>query len=331
MRSTLILLTLAALSWGCSSGPATTWATHDAIWNGEPTGDFPGVGALTVEGEAFCTGTLIDEFTVLTAAHCVDAIHGYAGADVRFFTGPGATGPLEGGIVIEDAEGHPDWNGSNADMGVVYLTDPSDAPPVFVQVDEMIPGDWEGRRVTLVGYGITGDGLDDSGLKMMTEVAIYAFDEDVFFHYTAGTNACFGDSGGPALHEADGRWWVVGVLSAVFGHKHIDQVCVGGGGYQIRPDVYTDWLQEMAEYNVEAGDDDDSGSAGDDDDTGSAGDDDDTGDGESLDEGGGGCQCTTAEGVRVSPGWTLLLLSGVLSRRRPTRTAARWPRQPRSR
>jgi V8-like Glu-specific endopeptidase len=323
MRSTLALATLLLWTWGCAPPPLDSSTVDEAIWNGDPTSDFPAVGALTADGGAFCTGALVDEVTVLTAAHCVDHILTSPGADVRFYTGAGGAEPLEGGIAVVDAESNPGWNGSNADIGLVYLEQAAEEVPQFVQVDEMPPGEWEGRFVTLVGYGITEDGLVDSGTKMKTEVQIYAFDEDVFFHYTVGTNGCFGDSGGPALYEQDGRWWVVGVLSALFGHR-TEQVCVGGGGYEARPDVYADWISERADINVEPGgddDDDDDDTMGDDDDTGSAGDDDD--DDAALDDGAGGCQCSSTAPNQGLPLAGLPLIGWGLSRRRRTRSAGR--------
>ena len=271
--------------FGCTQLPEETADASDAIWNGTPTDDFPAVGALTEDGAAFCTGTLVDEVTVLTAAHCVDFIDSVGGADIRFYTGPGAPGALEGGVPVVDALSHPDWDGLTADIGLAFLGEPCGETPQFVNVEDMMPFHWKGRDVTLVGYGITADDLDDSGLKLMTEVGIYAFDEDIFFHYTVGTNACFGDSGGPALYEFEEGWRVVGVISGVFDHVHADSSCIGGGGYHIRPDIYADWLHEQAEINVEPSDDDD-----DDDDTT----DDDTVDddvGGPLDDEAGGCQC----------------------------------------
>ena len=300
---------------GCTSPPAATDAWDHAIWNGTPTEDFPAVGALTVEGAAFCTGTLIAPTTVLTAAHCVDYMDGVAGADLRFFTGQGEAGLLDGGAVVDNAESHAACDGWVGDIGLVYLAEPVDEVPQFVNVDEMLPGTWQGRNVTLVGYGITGDGLDDSGLKLMTEVQVYAFDEDVFFHYTAGTNACFGDSGGPALYEVDGRWTVVGVLSGIFGHMHDDSVCIGGGGYQIRPDVYADWIEENAAINDDTAGDDDDTADDDDDDTADDDDDDDAVEGEPLEDSEGGCQCRKVDPAR-SPLAALLVLATMIAAHR---------------
>lgn len=280
-----------------------------AIWNGTPTDEFQPVGALTADGDAFCTGTLVDATSVLTAAHCVDYIESAAGAEIRFYTGAGDPGPLEGGLLVNDAVSHPDWDGWAADIGLVFLDESAVETPQFVNVEEMLPFHWEGERVTLVGYGITEDGLDDSGLKLMTEVEIYAFDEDVFFHYSAGTNACFGDSGGPALYEFEDGWCVVGVLSVVFGHLYKDSSCVGGGGYQIRTDLYADWLQDLATINTEPGDDD---TADDDSDDDAAQDDDTT---LPLDDEDGGCRCTQGP-VGARGLGSLALLAALLLLRR---------------
>jgi len=297
----LALLGGVALAGGCAPAPDPDLWTG-GIWNGTPTEDHPAVGALTVDGATFCTATLVAPDAVLTAAHCIDYMDDLWDEELAFVTGPGGSGPLEGGVPLVDASRHPDWDGWTADIGLVTLDEVADEEPLWAQVDPMDEGEWTGRMVTLVGYGITGDGLSDSGEKLETEVEIYAFDEDVFFHYTAGTNACFGDSGGPALHESEDGWRVVGVLSAVFPHLHDDTSCVGGGGYQIRVDLYADWIAEQVEINVEPGD-------GDDDDDADTGDDDDDG----LEEP-GGCQCRAA-GRRATSGMlALLVLLGIRRR-----------------
>ncbi|MDP7111274.1 MAG: trypsin-like serine protease [Myxococcota bacterium] len=284
---------------GCVSPPEPA-VRSGLIWNGTPTEDHPAVGALTVNGAAFCTGTLVAPDAVLTAAHCIDYLDGVRGEELTFVTGPGDSGPLEGGVPIDESLNHPDWDGWTADIGLVLLAEPASEVPLWAHLDEMDEGEWTGRMVTLVGYGITADGLTDSGEKLETDVEIYAFDEDVFFHYTAGTNACFGDSGGPALYEFEDRWRVVGVLSAVFPYLQDDQSCVGGGGYQIRVDHYADWIAEQVEINTEPGDDDDDDADDDDD--------------EGLDDGGGGCQCRAA-GRRASSGvLALLVLAGARRR-----------------
>lgn len=308
MRSTLLFASLVAVAAGaCSPVPIQAPVAEDAaIWNGTPTSDFPAVGALTMDGGAFCTGTLIAPDAVLTAAHCVEFLDAEPEGDARFVTGSGAAGPLEGGVPVDIALGHPDYDGWNADIGLVFLAEDADEEPAFVQVHEMVEDDWSGEWITLVGFGITADGEDDSGRKLMTEVQIYAFDEDVFFHYTAGTNACFGDSGGPSLFEAEDGWTVLGVLSAVFPHLHDDTACVGGGGYQIRADLYQEWIEEYTEVNVEPDDDD----ADDSDDDDLEGDDD-------LDDDDGACQCRQVPGeVPVGPLTAALLAVLLITRRR---------------
>jgi len=308
MRATPILAAVALTLVGCTTLPDVDLEqVDDAMWNGELTAEFPAVGALVRDGDARCTGTLIDPGVVLTAAHCVDGLTPGEIAEMSFYTGPGSPGPLDGGLPVEDALPHPDYNEVNADLALVFLTVDATEEPVWVWDTDMSPGGWNGTLVTLVGYGITEDGADDAGQKRRTEVEVYAFDEDVFFHYQDGTNACFGDSGGPALWSDGERWWDVGVISALFPHIYKDQVCVGGGGYEIRADVYLAWIEEYALINQEPapGDDDDA---------------DDDDDGVPLDDG-QGCQCTAA-GAGPGPGAVVWLLTALLVVRRTAARAA---------
>lgn len=293
----LALLVLA----GCAPLPDDAPDTAAApIWNGEITADFPAVGALVRDGEARCTATLIDPRVALTAAHCVD---GLTPADIdalTFYTGPGSPGPLSGGIPLEDVLPHPDYNDINADLALLFLAIDAAEEPIWVWDQPMVEAEWSGTLIELVGYGITGDGEDDAGQKRSTQVELYALDEDVFFHYLEGTNACFGDSGGPALWFDGERWWDLGVISALFPFVHKDLICIGGGGYEIRADLYLDWLAEHAEINAEP----------------DPGDDDDDGDDDQGLEDSQGCQCAADPAVGAGTLATMAALLALAARRR---------------
>ncbi len=298
------LLALLAVT-GCDPGlDAPPAATAEPIWNGDPTDDFPAVGALTWDGDTRCTVTLIAPDVALTAAHCVEGLSAADIAELTVYLGPGAVGPLYGDLAVADALPHPEYNQVNADIALVFLADDAPVEPIWIWDEPMDQDAWIDTLIELVGYGVTDDDLDDAGEKRTTRVELYAFDEDVFFHYLGGTNACFGDSGGPALWYDDdhGRWWDLGVISALFPFIHEDQVCVGGGGYEIRVDLYRDWIAEHTDHNQEW----------------DPGDDDDGGDGDgTLGDDGQGCQCGQAGGERRTLGTVpVLLLAGLLAARR---------------
>jgi V8-like Glu-specific endopeptidase len=112
---------------------------------------FASVGQIafdSLEGGFLCSGTLIDDDVVLTAAHCVDI------ATSLQFTVGGNT------YTAADWVYHPKWDSNNLlngyDLGLVKLTGPvSNVTPAtrYTGAGEF------GKVGTSVGYGMTGTGL----------------------------------------------------------------------------------------------------------------------------------------------------------------------------
>lgn len=216
---------------GCSDGVVTEseqWMPlEQAIVNGSVSQEFAATGALLINGRAassLCTGTLVRQDLVLSAAHCFEGIDLSRGDDAQFLIASDLAQP-----VIErrlaSVTPHPDFalsdEGTDHDIAVARLSEPI-AEVVPVAVSMGAARDLVGQTVTLVGYGASaasssrlGADYEGAGVRRSTDVVVrevvgtlwgYTFDE-------TSSGACVGDSGGPAFVRSGGRFLLVGVTS----------------------------------------------------------------------------------------------------------------------
>lgn len=225
-----LLFTFAAgLGLACKSTTQDTSETK-IIGGSEEQGD-PAVVAIYVEIMArearfMCTGTLIAEDLVLTAAHCLNQPRlGFAHV-FRIFTGtdlrdkedrPAAVTGREAHFDKEFQYRHPELG---HDIGVLKLKEPMPIKPV-PYLRGPLSQDLVGTKVRAVGYGLNSSVFDSgSQVKRSTKVKVNAIKERFievggFFH-----NVCRGDSGGPILMEIDGVETIIGVNSYGNGSCH---------------------------------------------------------------------------------------------------------------
>ena len=185
------------------------------------TGYAPVVMVVLPGGRSICTGTIVSEFAVLTAAHCalesgryqVITDKGTFSTHEVFFTGQGNANSTDDlALLVFDRE-NPIANRAAGD--VIY------------SIGDKVS---EGDEIRLVGYGCdnittrTGAGEKRTGTNVISDITDYI--EFVTPKTTSNSanrgiigpdnraGSCFGDSGGPALAKKGNSFEIVGVTHA---------------------------------------------------------------------------------------------------------------------
>ena len=281
MRKLLLLVAAMVGALAISAAPANA-VTGNFVEDFEH--DYVGLIAFYDENGDFlwrCRGSLLNEWTVLTAGHCTDTKGGAVSAifwasqegGALFDPVTGAEDPLTGypyecldSPQYPCAESHTlleygyignvFLHGNNKDVGLVIL----DEPIVLDQYASLAAAGTVdslpvGTEITYSGYGVSGE--KPSVVSFRERLMATGFIVSTHNSNTAGFNvqlstnpgkgrggACFGDSGGPIIY--DDTDVILGVNSFV-----INGQCAGVGfAYRIdQPDVLA-WILENAKGDV---------------------------------------------------------------------------------
>jgi len=213
-RATLTaLLTVMSLLLATDSG---------AITYGELDGSLhPTVGALIrvrPSDGAFrilCSGTLIDEDLVLTAAHCTDflASQGVTDLWVSFDSEIDPDNPETAARIHATYVTHPDYAFPNNDVALVFLDQPVATTPATIIEENGLAtmktaGTLRGQTFTNVGYGSTSEWqfgppvLEFDGKRRFSTSPYRGLTKNslilLMTHNATGQGGtCSGDSGGP--------------------------------------------------------------------------------------------------------------------------------------
>ena len=215
MRARLLSLSLFACSGllACGVEPAATEHTStndDPIVNGQNDSGHAGVVALTYQGQAFCSGTLVTPTVVVTASHCIFPGIGIdPPTDAQVFFGSDVSG---NGMFIDVIEGeyNPAWSLDNpdADEDVAVLRLAEAAPVAPMPMANLPP---VGTELTLVGFGITAPEGSGAGTKRFAHADIGETFPKVFSMDINPEGTCNGDSGGTAIWNDNGVEKFVGI------------------------------------------------------------------------------------------------------------------------
>jgi Trypsin len=221
-----------------------------AVQYGEPdvANEYPWVGLMVAYDEDWtpvwrCSGSLLSPDLFLTAAHCVEEPAEHVAIwfdyDVTAATHPDYPDPADADA-IGDPFTHPNWTGqltipNTSDVGVVEITSWQDSSAIPDEFGQLAPIGYldqlataRGRQdvtFTVVGYGLQLVKPRQSSQRIRYVGTVHlvtlrsALTDGWNLHYSSNPGqghggsggTCFGDSGGPVIHDG----YIVGVNSFV--------------------------------------------------------------------------------------------------------------------
>lgn len=218
------------------------------------------------QGHSFCTGTIVNARTIVTAAHCLQQFDAQTRRKlpdlilpqqtdflIYFGTNVARTGTW---IRAQKIIPHPDWDPNQTltpnptsaphDIGVVILS--ADIPNSHrsVKIADSSIQLSNGQETFLAGYGVTRNrNQNDTGTLRQVTTPISASDANSK-RFTVGEffrGACAGDSGGPAYIKVNGELQVAGATST---GAELAGNCLGLMNNYTDVRFYKNWIESVS-------------------------------------------------------------------------------------
>ena len=210
----------------------STWPFAAAIVYSGPLGGF-----------VVCSGSVVADRWVLTAAHCLSGDESWREDGFELYVGVGHqdyTSTSARFVPVDSTVIHPDYDGEFAnDLALLRLKEDAGVSAVRLPTGDVALND----LVAVAGWGMTASNGSAGPVLRSTALQVFdpALDGPVFFTFSATSNVCTGDSGGPALNEAG---QLVGVHAFIFGQTCEHPEAGAGHTAVFR---FVDWIREVAE------------------------------------------------------------------------------------